>query len=88
MLFLLKSTAKSAIILFWFPEGFGRWEKPPMPAPGKTPLDFQQAAFEGALLPGNRERGSHGPRMSDFIHLGGKEELDIEASQFRRILGG
>ena len=88
MLFLLKSTAKSAIILFWFPEGFGRWEKPPMPALGKTPLDFQRAAFEGALLPVNRERGSHGPRMSDFIHLGGKEELDIEASQFRRILGG
>jgi len=56
MLFLLKSTAKSAIILFWFPEGFGRWEKPPMPALGKTPLDFQRAAFEGALLPGNRER--------------------------------
>ncbi len=54
MLFLMKSTAKSAIILFWFPEGFGRLEEPPMPIPGKTPLDFQRAAFEGTLAASQR----------------------------------
>lgn len=54
MLFLMKSTAKSAIVFFWFPEGFSRWEEPPMPTLGKTPLDFQRAAFEGTLAASQR----------------------------------